>query len=312
MVSSQVEALHKTLPGARISLMVRKGNESIYVNHPFLHSVLVWDKAKKYASLIENLKNIRAQNFDLVVNFQRFGATGLLTALSGAKEMRGFSKNPFSFFFSKRFSHKIGDGTHEISRNQTLIADFAGDTAQRPKIHPSPKDFEKAAFFRSEPYICIAPTSVWFTKQFPAHKWVEFLSHIPKKYRIYLLGAPDDRTACDRIIQDAGVSNTDNLCGELSLLQSAALMKGAVMNFVNDSAPMHLCSAVNAPVTALYCSTVPDFGFGPLSTQSKIIQTAEALTCRPCNLHGKKDCPLGHFKCAETIKVNSLLKSIPA
>ena len=56
-----------------------------------------------------------------------------------------------------------------------------------------------------------------------------------------------------------------NRAGELSLLQSAALMQGAAMNYVNDSAPLHLASAVNAPVTAIFCSTVPAFGFTPLS-----------------------------------------------
>jgi ADP-heptose:LPS heptosyltransferase len=45
-------------------------------------------------------------------------------------------------------------------------------------------------------------------------------------------------------------------------------MKDAAMNYVNDSAPMHFASAVNAPVTAVYCSTIPAFGFGPLSDRS--------------------------------------------
>ncbi len=312
LVSAQLESLYKAFPNSSVSLMVRKGNESVYENHPFLQRVFVWDKARKYDSLLENVKKIRTEKFDLVVNFQRFGTTGLLTALSGAKETRGFSKNPFSFLFSKRFPHQIGDGTHEINRNQTIIADVAGEQPQKPRIYPADEDFAKAAFFRSEPYICIAPTSVWFTKQFPEHKWIKFLNHLPGKYRVYLLGAPGDKKACNEIILKAGVKNTENLCGKLSLLQSAALMKGAIMNFVNDSAPMHLCSAVDAPVTAVYCSTVPEFGFGPLSTNSRIVQTRENLTCRPCNLHGKKSCPLGHFECARSIDVAALLNLLPS
>jgi len=100
-----------------------------------------------------------------------------------------------------------------------------------------------------------------------------------------------------------------NLAGELSFLESAALMKGATMNFVNDSAPMHLASAMNAHVTAVYCSTIPAFGFGPLSTKSFIIQTSEKLSCRPCGSHGYKTCPQGHFKCATTISPE-LLQSV--
>jgi len=84
-----------------------------------------------------------------------------------------------------------------------------------------------------------------------------------------------------------------------SLLQSAALMKGAIMNYVNDSAPLHLASAMNAPVTAVFLSTVPQFGFTPLSDNSSVCETSLDLPCRPCGLHGKGACPEGHFKCAE-------------
>ena len=78
------------------------------------------------------------------------------------------------------------------------------------------------------------------------------------------------------------------------------------MTFSNDSAPMHFASAMNAPVTAIYCSTVPEFGFGPLSDNSTIIETGEKLECRPCGLHGRKKCPKQHFKCSE-INIDTIL-----
>jgi ADP-heptose:LPS heptosyltransferase len=90
------------------------------------------------------------------------------------------------------------------------------------------------------------------------------------------------------------------------LLQSAALMKDAVMNYVNDSAPMHLASAMNAKTTAIYCSTVPEFGFGPLAADARVVEVTEKLDCRPCGLHGFKECPKGHFKCGRDIDVAKL------
>ncbi len=82
------------------------------------------------------------------------------------------------------------------------------------------------------------------------------------------------------------------------------------MNYVNDSAPMHFASAVNAPVTAVYCSTIPAFGFGPLSDNSHIVQVTEPLSCRPCGLHGRAKCPLGHFHCARLIHNDQLLEML--
>ncbi len=87
-------------------------------------------------------------------------------------------------------------------------------------------------------------------------------------------------------------------------------MKYAKMNYVNDSAPLHFASALNAPVAAIFCSTVPEFGFTPLSENSKIVQTNMVLKCKPCGLHGYKAFPLGHFKCANTISTYQLLNCL--
>lgn len=93
--------------------------------------------------------------------------------------------------------------------------------------------------------------------------------------------------------------NIEIVAGKLSFLQSAALISKARITYANDSAPLHIASAMNAPVAAVFCSTTPEFGFGPLSDRSFILETDEKLACRPCGVHGKKECPLGHFKCSE-------------
>ena len=245
-----------------------------------------------------------------MVNIQRFANSGLLTALSGAKTKIGFDKNPFSWAFSKKIPHRIEDGVHEIERNHDLIRELTENEAEKPKLYPSRADIDKVKAYQSTPYICLAPTSVWFTKQFPKEKWIEFIQQASFVGNIYLLGAPSDVESCNEIISKSDKPNVANLCGKLSLLQSAALMKNAEMNFVNDSAPMHLASSVNAKMTAIFCSTVPEFGFGPLSDLSQIVEIKEKLKCRPCGLHGKKACPEGHFKCGFEIEIEALTKAI--
>ncbi|MEM9053432.1 MAG: glycosyltransferase family 9 protein, partial [Bacteroidota bacterium] len=138
-------------------------------------------------------------------------------------------------------------------------------------------------------------------------KWVELIDNLRSDLSVYLIGAPGDLEMCADIRDKSVHGNVRILAGELTFLQSAALMKDARMNFVNDSAPMHIASAVNAPVTAIYCSTIQEFGFGPLSDDSRIIETKESLECRPCGLHGKKACPKGHFKCATTIETKEII-----
>lgn len=306
------EKLHRFYPEAQIDFLVRKGNESLLKDHPFIHETLVFDKKKeKMRNLFRLLSTIRKRKYDLVVNMHRFGSSGFLTGFSGAKERIGFDKNPFSFLFTKKIAHEIGTGKHEVRRNLELIEHLTDSRPERPKLYPSEADRKFVSYHKNlGEYVCIAPTSVWFTKQWPAEKWIELIRIIPKNIRIYLLGAPGDSKLCEEILQNSRRDNMANLAGHLSFLQSAALMEGAKMNYVNDSAPMHFASAMNAPVTAIYCSTVPAFGFGPLSDKSFVIETEEKLTCRPCGLHGYKECPEIHFKCALTIDPKKVLATL--
>ncbi len=299
------------MPDAAIDILVRKGNENLVSAHPFLHEVLIWDKKKnKYPNLFRLLQKIRKTGYDKVINLQRFAATGLLTAFSKGKQTIGFDKNPVSFLFSDVVLHVVSNGEkelHEIERNHELIRSFTDDKAARPKLYPSPENNQSVAKWKQQAYVCIAPASVWFTKQFPFDQWIELVKSLPDHLTIYLLGAPGDFALCESILSGTEKKSVINLAGKLSFLESAALQKDAVMNYVNDSAPMHFASSVNAPVAAVYCSTIPAFGFGPLSDISHIIEVAEQLECRPCGLHGKKACPLGHFHCARWIGNEQLL-----
>lgn len=312
--TSLLESLHFQYPNARIDIIVRKGNEALFNNHPFVNNVIVWNKQQnKYANWFKVLRQIRSNQYDAIVNVQRYAATGLWTAFSGAKHKIGFDKNPFSFLFTHKVRHQeMQVGLHEIDRNLALIKVLNENIIlSKPKLYPANSDFEKIKVLQQNPYICIAPASVWFTKQFPIAQWVRFLSGLEFEGNIYIIGGPSDVLLGDEII--ASISSTAsiknrivNLAGHFHFLSSAALQKGAVLNYVNDSAPMHFASAVNAPVVAIYCSTIPDFGYGPLSDKSFVVQTQQHLACKPCGVHGKKTCPLGHFDCAMTINMQQL------
>lgn len=310
LAAAVAEKLHLQYPASHIDLLVRKGNESLFIDHPFIKKVFAWDKKQgKIKNLLSLTQEVRSNKYDHVINLHRFASSGIITAFSGARTKTGFDKNPLSFLFSKKIKHEIGAGKHEVERNQQLIADITDAQFTKPRLYPSEKNFNAVKQYKTKPYVCIAPTSVWFTKQFPKEKWLALCDRFPVDLMIYLLGAPGDAEACEWIRSRSVNKNIVNLSGKLSFLESAALMKDANMNYVNDSAPMHIASAMNAPVTAIYCSTVPAFGFGPLSDHSKIVETSFQLECRPCGLHGHKECPMGHFKCAFSIEINELLQS---
>jgi heptosyltransferase-2 len=302
-----VEKLRRFYPGAQIDFLIRRGNEKLLSGHPHLTRIWIWEKKQsKYRSLWQLARQLRRERYDCVVNCQRFANSGLLTVLARARYTVGFRKNPFSLLFSRRVPHLFGTPerpVHEIERNLRLIEHLTDNSPELPRLYPSEADTGtvRALVAGSARYVCLAPASVWFTKQFPAHKWLELINRIPAKIPVFLLGGPEDATLCQQIGVAARHPDVRNMAGQLSFLESAALMRGAALNYVNDSAPMHLASAVNAPVAAVFCSTLPLFGFTPLSNIRFVLETPTHLACRPCGLHGRNACPQGHFNCAYTI-----------
>ena len=312
LASAVVEKLHHRFPKASIDFLLRKGNENLFREHPFLRRVIIWDKKRsKLLHLAGVIREVRRRQYDYVINLHRYLSSGLITVLSGAKVRIGFDKNPMSRWFDVRVPHRIEPGNHEIDRNQALIAALTDATPSMPRLYPREEEYQWVERFRSaDGYVCIAPTSVWFTKQLPAEKWMALIDRLDQSWRVYLLGGQPDRQTCEAIRKGTRHPGVENLAGELTFLESAALMQFARMNYANDSAPIHLASSVNAPMTAVFCSTIPGFGFGPLSETRFVVESGEHLSCRPCGLHGFKSCPQGHFRCATTITTDQLIATV--
>ncbi len=304
LASAALESIHKQFPNAELHILVRKGNEALYEQHPYLKKVWVWNKKEnKIKNLFKIISGIRKEKFDWLINLHRFASSGLITVLSKAKVTCGFDKNPFSFLFTYRVKHIIGDGSHEVQRNHLLLKKYIAADFSKPKLYPSTTNIANVAPYTQQAFVCMAPASVWFTKQLPKHKWVELCHKTNPDTTIYLLGAKGDEALCDEIKNASTHKNIQVLCGKLSLLDSCALMAKADMNYVNDSAPLHLASSVNAPVTAYFCSTIKEFGFYPLSDNSKVVEATPAPPCRPCGLHGYNTCPQKHFKCGNDMVI---------
>ncbi len=303
LASSVLEKLHIFFPNSKISLLVRKGNESLYQKHPYINQLLVWDKQQnKYKNLFAIIKQVRQLQFDTVINLHRYSSSGLVTVLSKAKYTTGFKAGLFSYFFTKTIKHQFKNGLHETHRYNKLIEDITNKIIYKPKLYPTPNCELKIQAYQTASYVCMAPLSVWVTKQLPITKWVELCNQINTQTTIYILGAPSDENICNEFQKQSTHPRIINLAGKLSLLESTALMAQAQMNYVNDSAPLHLASSVNAPTIAFFCSTSPLFGFYPLSDNSQIIEV-DKLSCKPCGIRGFKQCPLQHFKCGNEIVV---------
>lgn len=290
----------------QIDFLAKSSSASVLFDHPHIRKIILWDKSnRKYKNLFNCIGIVRKERYDLIVNVHRFFSSGLIVALGRARKTSGFKQNPLSFLFGRRVKHLLN--IHEVERNHFLIKDFFPEIkSQMPII--SVEEFNLSDYsLISGSYITIAPGSLWETKKLPVSVWSDFVRSVPKKLNIVLVGSDIDFQLSENIFTNVSRSHL-NLCGKISLRQTAYLMKNACMNYANDSAPTHLASACNAPIATVFCSTVPAFGFGPLSLNSHIIEIENELDCRPCGIHGHRECPKKHFECGKRIKTEQLLK----
>lgn len=291
--TAAVEALAQRK--VELHVIVRKGNEIFFQNNPSVSKVWIWDKKNKWKSWWYLLQQVRSEKFDELYLIQRFFSMSLFSLFSGAKSKWVYDKSVLAVFFKNIVPYQMELGIHEVDRLMHLVQ---SDQRFLPKLFPQENDYHAVLPLVQQPFITMSPSSVWETKRAPEKVWKSVALRYPN-HKIYLLGGPGDVGFLQVIQSQWNNPKVEVLAGQLSLIQSAVLMSKAEMNFVNDSGPLHLCSAMNAPVRAFFCSTVQDFGFGPLSQDALVLETTEELPCRPCGLHGKKSCPRGDFACGE-------------
>jgi len=125
LATSVLEKLHEKFLNARLDILVRNGNEILFDHHPYINQCIVWNKTNgKYKSLFSLISQIRKTKYDIVINLHRFASSGFITIFSDSKNKIGFDKNPFSFLFTKKVKHQIGNGLHEVERNHLLISEI--------------------------------------------------------------------------------------------------------------------------------------------------------------------------------------------
>jgi heptosyltransferase-2 len=159
--------------------------------------------------------------------------------------------------------------------------------------------------------IAVAPGSVWATKRWTPGGFTDLVREIATTHDVVLIGGGGDRELCAGIATRAGAAGVANTAGELPFLASAALLGHAAALVSNDSAPVHLASAMGTPVVEIYGATGPQFGFTPWQVPHRIVQL-EGLPCKPCRIHGSDACPIGTFECMEQLPARRVLEALQA
>ncbi len=300
MSTPLIRATKKTFPNAKIDILTIPQTAIVFKHNPHINEVLHFDKRKLWKKLISFFKvvsQIRARKYDLAISIQSSMTSSLLMVLGGISNRTGFARQKL---VTLPVTHKRG--YHVRIRYLKLLKYFSTEKFyDQSELFWTPNETLKA---NQLIYSCrqkrgfvlgVAPGSVWATKQWPKHYYIELLRLLKNEdVQIVLFGGKDERELCAEIARKSE-SNALNMTGKLNVLESAALVERVDLMLTNDSAPLHIANAVKTDVFAFFGPTVRRFGCYPYRATDRIFEID--LYCRPCRKHGSHRCPEKHFRC---------------
>jgi len=145
-------------------------------------------------------------------------------------------------------------------------------------------------------------------KRWPAEKFIAAAKEIQKQTDcVWLIfGGKGDIELAGRIESEIRNPKSEirNVCGQTSLRELMALLKGCRVLLTNDTGPMHVASALGTPVVVPFGSTSPELT-GPIFSPNAKILKSDA-PCSPCFL---RECPID-FRCMNGISVESVVEAV--
>jgi len=279
-------------------------------NHPAVATVVRYDKRgadRGPAAWLTLARRLRGRRYRRAYLPHRSWRSAALVWAAGIPHRIGFADSPARRSYTQRVSRDMA--LHETRR---LLA-LAGETPASVDFDFGLADDEISvagdwltSHGISQPFIAIAPGSVWGTKRWPAYP--DLAARID--HPVVVVGGPGEREAAAAIVA-AAEGRAASAAGTMPLRLSAAILSRARLLVTNDSAPLHLAGAVGTPVVAIFGPTVPAFGFGPLGPDDVIVEEPGGrLACRPCSPHGPMTCPLGHHRCMLDITVDAVEQAV--
>ena len=318
LMTPLLNLLRAACPQAQIDVLVKAEYRDLLRAHPAIARLLTYDSRQ---SLLQMVGSLRAGRYDLALDLHCTPRSQLI--LRGLRAHRKLTYN--KRVLRRALLVRLGWNT---LRRMTPVPELYAAPLRRlgltgrlgaPTMHLDPESTEAMTTHvarslpdaPNQPLLAVAPGARWPTKCWPVERFADVAQELAREKRaaVVILGAPDEaplaRTLCDKL--DVPVVKA---AGTLSLMQSAALLSRCRLLISNDSGLMHMATALQVPVVAVFGPTVQEFGFYPFQARAEVV--SEPLPCRPCSTKGSRYCPRGHHACMQDISSARVLAAAKA
>lgn len=294
--------LKKSLPQAQVDAFIYKDTLPMLEGHEAISDFFLYDRAWKKLSFFGKLKEelalfreIRKNNYDLVINLTE-GDRGALAALaSGAKLRVGIDPEKNGFLGKKLiYTHLVKNcktPRHTVEKNLDALRKiglFPKEEERDLTFHISPETFKQLDIFSlPKDYVLIHPVSRWRFKCCPPDLIADLIRHLhAQKKTVVLTSGPDpiEMEMLEEIIKLTPPGSTINLGGKVSLKELGALIERSECTICVDSVPLHIASALKTPLVVLFGPSC-ERNWGPwMHPHSRVV--SKTISCRPCYMDG--------------------------
>ncbi|MEX0967685.1 MAG: glycosyltransferase family 9 protein [Bacteroidia bacterium] len=293
-----IRCLRKQFPEAEIHYLTKSANAQLLLHNPYLTKLHLLKE-----SLQEVNKVLAKERFHYVVDLHNNLRSLLVKTRLGRS----------SFSFNKLNAEKWMLVNLKVNRlPQQHIVDRYMETVEMlgvkndgegldyffPPEGPPSLDFLPESFKRGFHAFVIGAGHE--TKKLPKEKILALCERI--EYPVVLVGGKQEEAA-GAWLQEQLPEKILSVCGQLSLHESAAVVRQAEKIISHDTGYMHIAAAFFKPILSIWGNTVPEFGMYPYYPGGSALQEQQmmaevnGLGCRPCSKIGFSRCPKGHFKC---------------
>jgi len=322
VASRSLAALRDRYPDAELHFVTFKSNKAILDilgmtdhNH-YVDPSTPQDFVKTTLAAAHDLRKARC---DLVLDLEFFAKFPLvLGSLAGIPQKAGFYLTSESWrrelldiagFYNSYFHtsdiflslvYLVATGDYYYTGFNEFSAKY-----KYPRIDPS--DLERAALRNKLAGVGIKPTDALYVinantspdlapeaRKWPKERYAALadeLAATTPNARVLFIGAPNERTYVQSVVDLCKSGRAHNIAGDISLRELLVLFAESELVVSNDSGPMHLACLVDAPIIGLFFADTPTL-FAPLG--SRVRSVAPSLYSIPLfTVYNGKDVAVG-------------------
>ncbi|MFQ5453143.1 MAG: HAD-IIIA family hydrolase, partial [Candidatus Zixiibacteriota bacterium] len=257
------------------------------------------------------LLKLNKKNFDVVIDLHGNLRSWLARILISAGKKVTYPKRRWERILSVKKKILPKFWLHTIDLYNITVKQLDGKPfCKRPLLKPAESGLNEDVKLLSRSHsriIVIAPGAAHSNKQWHIERFCETAVKLHRSEKAGIIWAITDA--------EKGLLSPVNEIDKSSFLQLidypieklADIISKASLTIANDSGITHISSAVGTPVMAIFGPTHPVLGFAPRGLYDRVIEVEEP--CRPCSLHGKKECYREQRYCFNRIDATNIFNT---